>query len=381
MDNTRIIYLAQKIVDGNITAAELEEFNHWYYSNDGESYSVKSHDSIDELATDMFRQVSHRAGINVKRHRSPPLWPRIAVAAAVSIMVFGGGLFYYNRTKLPSQTSQIADINDIAPGKKGATLTLANGKEIRLSDAANGELAKEAGVVITKTSTGQLVYEIKGAESAPNKTNTLSTAAGETYQVRLPDGSLVYLNAASSLTYSTSLNRQGGARRVKLSGEGYFEVARDKAHPFIVESPGQQVEVLGTHFNINSYADEPAVKTTLLEGSVRVKASGGAIEKVLKPSQQSILYAGKINVAKADIEEVTAWKNGLFIFNDEPISDIMRRVARWYNVKIVYKDVDRKELFGGGISRYENISKVLTKLEKTGGVHFRLEGNTVYVSR
>ena len=306
------------------------------------------------------------------------LWPRIAVAAA-AVAAIAFGVWFFSTTRHPEFISGSPLANDIAPGKQGATLTLANGKKIRLADAVNGVLAKEAGVVITKSANGQLVYEIKGSETELNKINTLSTANGETYQVRLPDGSLVWLNAASSLTYSANLNEHG-KRRVRLDGEAYFEITKDKKHPFIVESRGQEVEVLGTHFNLNSYADEPGIVTTLLEGSVRV--SSGDVLQVIKPGEQALNTGGTIKVSDANTENIMDWKNGDFFLNRVNFKTAMRKIARWYDVEVIYDASVPNELESGGwISRDKNLSMVLKSIEVSGLVHFKVEGKKIYVSK
>lgn len=303
------------------------------------------------------------------------LWPRIAAAAAIIIAV-GAGLFYFNQRPTIAEQNHIVK-NDIPPGHQGATLTLANGKKIKLADAVNGQLAKEAGVVITKSANDQLVYEIKETGTEPtNKINILSTAKGETYQVRLPDGTLVSLNAASSLEYPANFNSLK-ERRVKLTGEGYFEVAKDKAHPFVVTTSKQEVEVLGTHFNINSYRDEPVSKTTLLEGSVRVNDN-----TILKPGEQAnVLPDAKVEVAIVDVTKVVAWKNGRFMFENESIESIMRKLARWYNVEVIFQDDVRDIPFTAFISRSDNISKILNKITYTQNIHFKIEGRRITVMR
>ena len=310
--------------------------------------------------------------------RSRKLWPRIAAAASIVLAISAGIFFYTNHSK-KDVVEAGSYTNDVAPGKQGATLTLANGRKIRLLDAANGELAKEAGVVITKSANGQLVYELKDSESESNKINTLSTAKGETYQVRLPDGSLVWLNAASSLTYSAALTERR-QRRVKLSGEAYFEVAKDKTHPFVVESKGQEVEVLGTHFNVNAYDDEPAIATTLLEGSVQVTA--GKKQQILKPGFQAINSGSSIKVTEADIDNVIDWKEGDFYFENADFRSVMRKIGRWYDVDIIYDpSVPEAITSNGVIPRDNKLSAVLKSIENSGQVHFKIDGKKIYVTK
>ena len=302
----------------------------------------------------------------------------VATIALVGLLVF------YQlriRTKNPEWIATITN-EKINPGQVGATLTLSNGKKIRLKDTGNGELAKEIGVTISKTASGQVVYTILppgkddiSSKINPNSLNTLSTAKGETYQIRLPDGSLVYLNAASSLTYSTVLNKQK-KRSVQLTGEGYFEVAKDKSRPFIVKSLGQEVEVLGTHFNINAYADEPSTKTTLLEGSVRINN-----QVTLKPNQQAIKINNKIETTTANAAETIAWQKGYFSFYDEDINSIMRKISRWYNVEINYDGELPTEGFNARINKGRSIRDVLEILRKTNAVNFKIEGRKIIVSK
>ncbi|MDO7744679.1 MAG: FecR domain-containing protein, partial [Pedobacter sp.] len=227
--------------------------------------------------------------------RSVPLWSRIAAIASIAaVIVIAFGIYLSSGPERKADYTHLT-ANDIAPGKMGATLTLANGKKISLSGAANGEIAKESGLSISKTADGQVIYEVQGGQSKSNALNTLSTAIGETYIITLPDQTKVWLNAASSLTYNPALT-VNGLRKVKLSGEGYFEVAKDKEHPFIVESGTQSIEVLGTHFNVNAYPDESAYRTTLLEGSVKVEDKGQT--KVLQPGNQAANSNGKINLSR-----------------------------------------------------------------------------------
>ncbi|TCC91054.1 FecR family protein [Pedobacter hiemivivus] len=341
---------------------------------------------FNKIGVDSWESLMER--INRMGTKRSVLWPRIAAAAAIFLVVGVGVLLYRNQTSKVVQTS--AYTNDVAPGSSGATLTLASGKRIVLSDAMNGELAKEAGLSITKTADGQLVYEVKDqAKADENKINTLSTANGETYHVRLPDGSLVALNAASSLTYATSLN-EGVDRRVKLVGEAYFEVFKDKKRPFIVESKGQEVEVLGTHFNINAYTNEPNIKTTLLEGSVRVTAltkhqntqATTRNSQHLTPGQQSIISNGSntIKVENADTEEAIAWKNGYFNLNNENIAGIMRKLSRWYDLEVEYRGKLPDVVLGGEIPRNTKLSQALKILEVSNNVHFIVEGKKIIVT-
>jgi transmembrane sensor len=274
----------------------------------------------------------------------------------------------------------IPAIQDIAPGKNIATLTLSNGQKVNLNNAGNGQVAIQAGVKIIKAGSGQITYVAGAVRNAVDiELNNISTPRGGQWQVTLPDGSKVWLNSSSSLSYPAKFHGQK-RRIVELSGEAYFEIAKNKTHPFIVKTDKQSVEVLGTHFNINSYPDEPSVKTTLAEGRVRVSDLTGKT-KVLVPGQQAILKNGTLTVGDANVEEALAWKNGYFRFNDESIQSIMRKLSRWYNIEVQYGEDIYTEGLNGKVSRFKNISQVLRALEATKTVHFKIEGRRVTVMK
>ncbi|RZK42463.1 MAG: FecR family protein [Pedobacter sp.] len=308
-----------------------------------------------------------------QRH-SKRLWPWIAAAASIVIAFFVIGQFYKS-TDLNNET--LAKIDDIAPGKVGATLTLANGKKIRLSSAANGQIANEAGITVTKTADGQLIYEIqKGTTDGEHRLNTLTTEKGESYRVRLQDGTIIWLNAASKLTYPENLSGVS-IREVHLSGEGYFQVAKDKLHPFVVTTNNQRIQVLGTAFNVSAYEDDQITKTTLEEGSVKVNV--GKNEQTLIPGQQAISKDNKIKIQDGDLEEALAWKNGYFRFKEENITSIMTKLSRWYNVDIEYIGEPTKETFTGTVDKNKKISQVLQMLQSTNGVSFKIKERRISV--
>lgn len=390
MDQNRLKILYAKLVSGEISDQDLDVLLDWFDTSDSrelEAMIAKELESTEfpevypasAILTGqrVFAALKNEIGREAALSHKAKLWRGIAVAAAVAACVFGVVIFYYQQSDKHEVQTEIAVSRDVAPGKQGATLTLAGGKKIRLADAANGQLARQPGVTVSKLANGQLVYELTSSEGTdPAAVNTLSTAKGETYQLRLPDGSMVWLNAASSLTYAANL-LEGGQRRVKLNGEAYFEIQKDQMHPFVVESRGQHVEVLGTRFNINSYADEPTAKTTLLEGSVQLNH-----RTVLKPGEQATISdAGGISISQADLDEAVAWKNGKFIFADENIESIMRKLERWYNVEVSYEGPPPGETFTASIGRFDNISKILHKLSYTNNVHFKIEGRRVIVMR
>lgn len=363
--------LLEKYNKGTASADERNLVDSWFLHLKSNQSSWGSSEEMIDRNTDEVWSV-------LKEHmpkRKTTFWIRIAATAAVIVVILGAGVWYLGNTRKIESVDHFA--NDIAPGKNGATLTLANGKKIRLADVTTGALANEAGILISKNEAGSLIYEIQETVSDPNAINVLSTDKGETSQVILPDGSVVYLNAASSLTYTTSLIRNG-MREVALSGEAYFEIAKDRQHPFVVKTAKQEVEVLGTHFNISSYADDEVVKTTLVKGSVKVSASGSS--SVLKPGQLSALRGSRLTVENADIEMATSWKNGLFVFNDEQLGSIMKKISRWYNVNVHYADARlATEEFWGSISRTDNILEVLNTLEGTGQATFKIKDRSITV--
>jgi transmembrane sensor len=307
------------------------------------------------------------------------IWPKV-LAAAVVLIILSLGIFFL-RSRNSTSNQMIAA--QIVPGSNKATLTLSNGKKVVLDGAAQQQLLTEAGLSITKTSDGQLIYTAVSAEGATkaSRYNTLETSNGQQYQVVLPDGSHVWLNAASSLRYPVVFGKQ--ERLVQLSGEGYFEVAHDKNKPFRVKTDDQLVEVLGTHFNINAYPDDQLSKTTLLKGRVRVSAPAlknkGVL--ILDPGQESILVGNTLLAQPADLEAAVAWRNGDFMFEGENIRSIMKKVSRWYNVEVIFEGDIPESRFGGTVSRFSNVTQVLRKLELTGKVHFKVEERRIIVTK
>lgn len=311
-------------------------------------------------------------------------WFKISAAAAAILVLFSISIYFF----LNNQNNQppVAQIikKDIKPGGNKAILTLANGQQIVLTDVKNGQLAQQENLIIHKTKDGLVVYSSSSATSQTGKAkskgaiayNTISTPRGGQYQVILPDGSHVWLNAASSIKYPTTF--AGNIRKVEITGEAYFEVAHNAAKPFRVSSNGQTVDVLGTHFNINAYNDEQVIKTTLLEGSVRVTANNNI--RVLKPGEQSRLALdGDLKVNEANLAEAIAWKNGLFYFENTSLQNVMHQLARWYNVEIDYEGTIPNRTFTGKIHRDVNVSEVLEILKFTK-VTFKIESKKIVVT-
>jgi len=313
---------------------------------------------------------------------------RVAVAAASIIIILLSTVTWF---QLKSSAEQVAKENDkpeplvmrdIAPGGNKAILTLADGSQVVLEDVNNGNITKQKNVTISKTKNGQLVYHVgDNGLSAENKIpafNTIKTPVGGQYRVVLSDGTKVWLNSGSSIKFPVTF--MGNERSVEIEGEAYFEVAKDKKRPFKVLSDDQVVEVLGTHFNVNAYRDEANIKTTLAEGSVKVSSNG--ISNTITPGQQVRLSrkSHDMNVVAVDTEAAISWKDGLFVFNNEDIHSIMRKISRWYGVDVVFQN-DINENFGGVISKFENVSQVLKLLEVTETIHFKIEKRRITVMK
>lgn len=370
MENIDIIALTKKYNAGDCTPEEIALLENWYLQWIPEGIKVDS-EQITEASDAVW------AGLPVNSpSRIMPLFRKMAVAASLLICI--GLAFYFYQHK--AETQEVLKVsNDVAPGGDKAILTLSNGQKIVLDSAVNGRLMKQAGITITKTKDGELIYTAdKGAEGE-TALNTIETPNGGQYTVVLPDGSKVWINAASKLVYPARF--AGRERRVELTGEAYFEVAHMQSMPFRVKTASQEVEVLGTHFNVNSYPDEPAIKTTLLEGSVRISLDGQVNgNRILKPGQQSVLADKHLDILSVDTEEAIAWKNGDFIFENQTLPEIMRKISRWYDVRVEYQRVaNPQETFSGTVSRRRNLSAVLKMLEETTQIRFRIKGNNITV--
>jgi transmembrane sensor len=379
LDQQTILNLLKKYRDNTATEAEKQALMDWYREvayQDGEFPGDEESVGKGMLELLMREIRPERKLIHIKR------W---SIAASVAILVGLSMLFVIKSAHKPIRKIIAVNKNDVAPGGEKAILTLANGSKVSLTDARNGDIAKQAGVQITKAANGQLVYTIKTStpknaitQQATLAYNTISTPLGGQYQVILPDGSKVWLNALSSIKFPVNFSTLK-ERRIELSGEAYFEVEHDKNHSFKVITAKQEVEDLGTEFDVNAYTDEASTKTTLLKGSIEVTAANNTA--LLRPGQQS-KFTSSISVAEVNTQAVIAWKNGYFMFDDEKLEDIMRLVSRWYNIKVVYTDESvKEETFGALSTRFANISILLNMMEQTGNAHFKINGSTITVSK
>lgn len=387
--------LIDRYLDGTATEDERHQLERFYmkaaFKKEYADIEDQSAEDINRMGSDSWLQLI--SGIRKNKPTRFIPWLRIAVAASIVITLSAGLLFYISHPLVVSRNAETGNQTDIVSGTNKAFLTFADGKTIALSDAKTGvvigdeSLKYNDGSLVQNSSGAHFSGAQKGAQKNTGPIGALSLGASEkitvttprggTYQVRLPDGTKVWLNAASSLTYSTDMTANTGKkmRNVVLDGEAYFEVYHDENRPFTVKSAGQEITVLGTHFNVNSYSNEGSTKTTLLEGSVSVNHA-----IVLKPDQQSVVSGTKqITVRNVDVSEIVAWKDGDFKFNNVPLEEIMRQLERWYDIEVVYQGAVGKETFNGVISRKANLSRILKILEK-GGVGFKIEGKKLTVT-
>jgi len=392
MNKKRISFLFQRYLDDIATPDELKELEKVVSTSDDiemlneiidDKYYTIPEQSIADKSGSPAKERSFEQIVRQPQHQKTyRLWPRIAAAAAI-ILVTGAGLFYYNHQRVADQQTNFVK-NDIKPGGNKAYLILANGSRIVLTNAKNGQLAKQTGVTITKTANGQVVYSVENTSTTtakPNEYNTIATPKGGKWRVNLPDGTAVWLNAASSMAYPASFTGSK-VRRVELKGEAYFEVAHDKNKPFIVVTSGQSIQVLGTHFNVNSYEDEDIVKTTLLEGKVEVSPQGNLSPIILLPGEQSLVSANTIRKKRVDPELSVSWRDGSFAYKNAPLSLVMREIARWYDITIVYKITNPEaHTFSGSVSRYDQVDGILRAIELTGDVKFIINGKQITVTQ
>lgn len=376
MDKKEVLDLIRRYNDGSCTEQEQELLEIWYLSQELAPAGELAEPDLEQDLQEVFSSLPKPA-------KKIKMWYRLS-AAAVALLIVGAGLLFI-RKQVGGRNQEIFVRSDIKPGGQRATITLENGENIDLEQARQGLLSRKAGLIINKTATGQVVCKLDPDAKEKTSSMTITTPKGGIYTLELPDGTRIWLNAASSLKY---LPVKGGSpeRRVTLRGEAYFEVAKDKAHPFFVETAHQEVKVLGTHFNISAYDEDPSTRTTLLEGSVLVHGPVQGLKSVdnqaiLVPGQQASLTPKDLKIGTADFKETLAWKNGYFIFNEETLGSIMQKVSRWYNIDVVFKDDLEKTSFIGVISRSKNLASVLQLLQETGNVHFKMEGRSVIVMK
>lgn len=391
MDKISFFSLLDKYLSGKATPSESRLLEEYYRRLESQGMAELSAEEEQFVKEKMYRVIAGEIRRPVVR--SIYHWRKIAVAASIILTIGIGSYFiFFNTPRQASSDNQpVTEIKDLPPGRDAAVLTLANGEKIIL-DSAKGTITTSYGIQVINLD-GLLSYEGDGSTSLSIAYNTITTARGNQYQLQLEDGTKVWLNAASSLRYPVAFS--GNSRGVELTGEGYFEVAASPnpsagggKRPFRVITDKQVVEVLGTHFNINSYNDEDAVRTTLLEGKVKVGLPSPKGEFIiLQPGQQSVLRQAPATAGRqdditiqtgVDIEKIMAWKNGWFEFDQLDLATIMRQVSRWYDVDIVYESKLTNEQFGGRLSKNVPLSVVI-EMMKASGVECKLDGKKLIV--
>jgi len=386
MNKERFTYLYRKYQQKELTAEEREEWttlladpnlrqpfeeildSDWEEMADVEWLQMKNDHSDSILDHILLQPQQQSAKIFT--------WPRIAAAASIILCLSVGGYFLTHHEK--SAALATVKIPDVNPAVNSAVLTIANGKKIILKENNSGRIAQEGGMNVNQKAGGQLSYQPdQTANTAEPVQHTLSTLRGDKYQLTLADGTEAYLDAASSITYPVAFT--GKERKVTVTGQVYFKIKHNAAQPFKVIAGNQEIEDIGTEFNVNAYNDEPVLKTTLITGAVKVNYNEHSA--ILKPGEQVLIKGEQFKIATANIEETTAWLQGKMILHKETLKSILRKVSRIYDVNIVWQDDMRKELFGGAVSRTKKLSNVLDYFRVTGNVDFKIEGKTVTVFR
>ena len=387
MQSSELQRLLEKYIDNTISAEEFRQLwtslgegrydSDWHELTERVLNDKRLHDLSDqEQIAGRLAQIRARIdNETAPARRQTPIIPltthRVVryAAAAIVLLALGILLITRNTNSRPSVANSTPRPPDrIKPGTQKAMLTLADGTVVTLDSTANGKIAQQGATQVLKLANGQIRYQAANATDEEGKVayNVMSTPMGGQYQLTLPDGSNVWLNAGSSITYPTAF--PGNTRQVKITGEVYFEVAKDKNKSFRVTAGDQEIEVLGTHFNINAYADEDHIKTSLLEGAVKVN------KVLLQPGQA--FTRGKIE--PTNVDQDVAWKNGVFNFNNQTLAQVMRQLARWYDLEVVYPQGIPKKEYGGEIGRNLTLDQVLKGLENSG-IHFQLNGRRLIV--
>lgn len=381
--------IAKALTQEDLTPEEQIQLNDWLTDEKNKELFdqlMENDNLVKELAFHhQFDIAAGRQILDRKRQRNKVIkltWYRYAAAAVVLMAIASVWVFNHSTKKnkaTPGNHTTIAVQKDIAPGETKAVLTLADGSKVYLDSTGNLKVAEQAGITISNQN-GHLVYKQNGTASNTIQYNTLATAKGETFIAQLADGTLAWLNAGSSIRYPVMFT--GSERVVEITGEVYFEVAHDAKKPFHVKANGTDIQVLGTHFNVNSYNDEATVATTLIEGSVKISIADKI--KILKPGQQAQVDNGSSDkdirvIFDVNTDEVIAWKNGIFQFNNADLKTVMHQLERWYDVEVVYQgSVSNDLVFIGEMPRSMNLSKVLDVLQSQE-VHFKIEGRKLIV--
>lgn len=373
MNELELKNLLKRFREGNCTEEEKELLETWFdlksgstewsWENEGEKEAVRS-----RMAAGL------RDAVRAEKPRSFRIGYWSAAASILLVLMAGWYVVKLRKNNLVEKSDYRQAV--VAPGTTQAMLTLSDGSSVLVDDAAKGVVSNEGNTQVIKTDDGELAYQEKGANTGAAARNTLYVPRGGTFQVTLPDGSRVWLNSSTSMTFLAG--NSGTERLVELKGEAYFEVKQDKKRPFRVLSNGTEVLVTGTHFNVSAYEDDNHVAATLAEGQVIV--SKNQEKQVLKPGQQATIgSSGTIKVAEVDVESALAWKEGYFVFEEQDLPTIMKMVARWYDVEVEYKGTPPSQRFGGTFSKSKGLDGLLTYLEQLSTIHFTKQGKKITI--
>lgn len=390
MEQSLLAYLLERQLTETNTPEERILLESWYLEEAKDSSIIQNSDKLAEVGEEIWDKITTRvllpehetdiADIPIS-HQTNKLWTNIGIAAAIVLIVFTAGLIYLTQDNL-----QLSIATAPKPGINKAYLLFPNGKRLDLNilkksvAVKNNQFVYEDGSAISSTGSQNASEEKPSNPELSRDLISAITPKGGTYNVILPDGTKVWLNASSSLRFPSSFINKPN-RMVYLDGEAYFEVSKDKRHPFIITTGRQKVEVLGTHFNISCYSDEPHTKTALLQGSISLTPLNGINKIIVRPGELVTLGKDGLKVEQADLDLAVAWKAGFFSFRDSSLEEVMRQISRWYDVEVLYKDQElRYKTFSGEVSKYSQVSELLYAIQKTGVVKFKAEGRKIIVS-
>lgn len=374
MDESQFKALLDKYRQGTCSPEEIALLESWYLNrSQKDRLPTPELQELNTYQNLIWDDISRNTGIERSEppKRITPLWPRIAAAASLIILLGFGAYLIQQHSKPQLQTAQ-SQQHDIQPGGNLAILTLSNGQKVTIGNIQSGKIASQAGQIILVQKNGQVHYTPDQTQNE-NQTeiyNTLTIPNGNQRDLLLADGTEVKLDAGSSITYPVSFSTK--ERRVSIIGQAEFKVKHNANQPFYVSAGGQEIEDIGTEFNIKAYPNEP-VKTTLIEGKVTVN------KRPLVPGQQAVLQEGQLTIGPGDPEEAAAWANGYFRFNNENIRQVMDKLKRWYNIEVIFEPGVTQEGFTGTVSRYKTISQVFYNLSYTQKIHYKIEGRRVTI--
>ncbi|NLU96072.1 FecR family protein [Chitinophaga sp. Ak27] len=402
-EQSRLNFLTEKVIDGSITAAEREEW--WLLLADPEAKQAYEHlfntiADTDGVAEDLFS--NQEAAVLLDKIKSASKEQEYATlepgrvfplklilswsAAAVTLTTFSLLSYFFLEKDARSagttivRTEQTIRKAPFIQTPSVVTLTLSDGKQVTLDSTGNSQIFTQPGAHAVKSKTGVLTYE-EGKEELERPAvafNTLTTPRGKTYKVVLPDGSQVWLNAASSLHYPTRFAGEG--RKVELTGEAYFDIVKDADHPFIVAAGKQTIAVLGTAFNVKAYTDESYINTTLVEGSIKIDPQNGTAPKLLKPGEQAILENNRLQVGKVDIQQEISWKSDLFYFSNTDLQVVAHQLQRWYDIEVDFSTLPTKKLYGQ-LPRSTPLPQLLNAIEKTSNIKLKLTNHRLFAEQ